>query len=90
MVLMPANVAGQNLARTGKAARRAFVQYKERLSPGLQPYAEAYWRHRRREQVVKPDPERYLISETQAAGIEGAVSAIITVRGAVVEKRASK
>ncbi len=87
---MPANVAGQNLARTGKAARRAFVQYKNALSPGLQPYAEAYWRHRRREQVAKPEPESYWISWTQAAGIEGAVEAIILMRGIVVEKRASR
>ncbi len=87
---MPANVAGQNMARTGKAARRAFVQYKDALSPGLQRYAEAYWRHRRREQVAKPDPEQYWISYPQAAGVEGAVEAIIMMRGIVVEKRASR
>ena len=87
---MPANVAGQNLARTGKAARRAFVQYKERLSPGLRPYAEAYWRHKRREQVEPPKPEDYRISRDQGSGIEGAIDAIIAVRGAVVEKRAGR
>ncbi len=87
---MPANVAGQNLARTGKAARRAFVQYKKALSPGLQSYAEAYWRHRRREQVGKPDFGLYWISAKDAAGVEGAVEAIIMMRGIVVEKRASR
>ena len=88
---MPANVAGQNLARTGKAARRAFVQYKDALTDArLKNYAEAYWRHRRREQVARPDHQFYFISERQAAGVQGAVEAIIMMRGIVVEKRASR
>lgn len=88
--MSPANVPGQNLTRTGKAARRAYVKWREDLSPVSAGYAEAYWRHRRREAVSPPDFRRYGISSVQAELIEGAIESILRSRGVVVEKRASR
>ena len=80
---MPANVAGQNLPRTGKAARRLFVEYKAKLNPTSQRYAEAYWRHKRREAVSEPTSSDYGLSPRHATAIEHAIESIIETKGLI-------
>lgn len=80
---MPANVAGQNLPRTGKAARQSFVKYKAELSPEWRPYAEAYWRHKRREAVTEPDHLKYGIPTRHAVSIEKAIDYLIQTKSQI-------
>lgn len=63
--------------RPGQEALQAFRRFQRKLSPRGQKYAEAYWRHRRRAAVRRPDPKRYGVGQVTAETIEAAINAVI-------------